>query len=94
MERRILQQPALEGTITETDGLLMLYGDGIAPGKSPLDADLVDLVPTLLYGIGLPSARDFDGVVLTEAFDRGFLVRQPLTFIPSYETFSVPTQRR
>ena len=93
-ERRILQQPALKGTIQGTDGLLMLYGDGIAPGKSPLDADLVDLVPTLLYGIGLPSARDFDGVVLTEAFDRGFLVRQPLTFIPSYETFSVPTQRR
>jgi len=43
-------------------------------------------VPTLLYALGLPSARDFDGRVLTEAFTPAFLARRPLTFVPSYET--------
>jgi hypothetical protein len=43
-------------------------------------------MPTALYAMGLPIARDLDGRVLTGAFASGFLARQPLTFIPSYET--------
>lgn len=89
LRRRVLRKPALEGyTDRGTDGLLMFLGGGIAPGVSLRSAELVDLVPTLLYGIGLPSARDFDGIVLTDIFDRAFLARQPLTFVPSYETFA------
>jgi arylsulfatase A-like enzyme len=49
-------------------------------------ADLVDVVPTLVYGLGLPIARDLDGQVLTAAFRRSFLAGHPLTFLPSYET--------
>jgi hypothetical protein len=89
LKRRALRQPAVEGFMDSgTGGLLMLLGEGIAPGVVLRSAELVDIVPTLLYGIGLPSARDLDGIVLTDIFDRGFLARQPLTFIPSYETFA------
>ena len=88
LRRRVLRQPALEGSLSSgSPGLLMLLGDGIAPEVSLRSAHLVDLVPTLLYGMGLPSARDFDGVVLTAAFDRAYLARQPLTLVPSYEAF-------
>ena len=68
------------------DGVLLLYGAGVQPGTLLTDAELVDVVPTLIYGAGLPIARDLDGRVLTAAFDRAYLARHPLTFLPSYET--------
>jgi len=68
------------------DGVLLLYGTGIAEGALLTDVDLVDVVPTLAYGLGLPIARDLDGKILTTAFERGFLANHPLTFVPSYET--------
>jgi hypothetical protein len=67
------------------DGALLLYGAGVRPGALLTGARLVDLAPTLLYGLGFPVARDLDGQVLTDAFDKGFLARNPVTFFPSYE---------
>jgi hypothetical protein len=67
------------------DGVLLLVGAGIQPGRLLADAELADVAPTLLYALGLPSARDFDGRVLTEAFTPEFLARHPLAFVPSYE---------
>lgn len=89
--RRLFRRPALEGfTHRGPDGVLLFLGEGFQPGAMRRSADLVDLVPTLLYGLGFPIARDLDGAVLTDAFDTGFLARQPLTFVPSYETFARP----
>ena len=67
------------------DGALLLYGEGIRPGALLTGARLVDVAPTLLYALGFPVARDLDGQALTAAFDKGFLARNPLTFLPSYE---------
>jgi hypothetical protein len=67
------------------DGVLLLYGAGIRPRALLTGARLVDLVPTLMYALGHPVARDLDGQVLTAAFDESFLARHPLTFLPSYE---------
>lgn len=67
------------------DGILLLAGRGLEP-HTLLNAQLVDVLPTVLYSIGLPIARDLDGRVLTSAFTSGFLAHQPLTFVPSYET--------
>jgi hypothetical protein len=68
------------------DGMLLLSGPGIRAGERISQVELVDILPTLLYSLDLPIARDLDGRVLTAAFDASFLARQPLTFIPSYET--------
>lgn len=67
------------------DGAILLYGEGVRPGELLTGARIVDLAPTLLYGLGFPVARDLDGQVLTAAFDKGFLARNPVTFFPSYE---------
>jgi Type I phosphodiesterase / nucleotide pyrophosphatase len=67
------------------DGVLMLYGEGIQPGALLTGARLVDLVPTLMYALHLPVARDLDGEVLTPAFTKSFLAAHPLTFLPTYE---------
>lgn len=91
VEKRLRRRPLLEGSFDNSaDGVLMLLGEGIAGDNALRSSQLIDLMPTLLYGMGFPIARDFDGIVLTDAFDRGFLARQPLTFVPSYEALEVP----
>ena len=67
---------------------LMFLGEGIQPAAMFRPAELVDLAPTLLYGLGFPIARDLDGAILTPTFETGFLARQPLTFLPSYEALA------
>ena len=90
--RRLSPQASFGSLIDESpDGVLMILGEGIQAGQMP-SAQLVDFAPTLLYALGAPLARDLDGAVLTEAFTSAFLARQPLTFIPSYETLSGGTE--
>ena len=89
-QRVLLRQSSVEGHLDlGSDGVLMLLGEGIQSG-SLRPAELVDLVPTLLYGLGFPIARDLDGAVLTTAFETSFLARRPLTFLPSYEVLAKP----
>jgi hypothetical protein len=79
----------VEGTARGApDGLLLLAGEGIKAGEQLDRASLVDVMPTLLYAMGLPLARDLDGEVLTGAFESSFLARRPLTFVPSYDTLA------
>ncbi len=85
----LLRESAVEGYLDQaSDGVLMFLGEGIETDTMFRPADLVDLVPTLLYGLGFPIARDLDGAVLTSAFETGFLARQSLTFLPSYEALA------
>lgn len=82
--RVLLRRPAKSGA-AGGDGVMMLLGQGIRAGGR-VRAELVDPVPTLLYGLGFPVARDLDGAVLTDVFDTSFLAQRPLTFVPSYES--------
>ena len=82
--------PAVSGRFDNApDGVLMLLGESLRSGTFLDDADVVDVAPTLLYGLGLPIASDLDGRVLTRSFGGTFLNRTPLTFVPSF-----PRQRR
>lgn len=68
------------------DGLFLVLGNGLKSGTFLEGASLVDIMPTLLYALRLPISRDLDGRVLTGAFEASYLARNPLTFVPSYET--------
>ncbi len=68
------------------DGLFMVLGEGFRAGEFLEGVELVDIMPTLLYSLDFPIARDLDGRVLTEAFEGNYLARHPLTVVPSYET--------
>ena len=68
------------------DGLFLLLGDGLRQGEFLEGVQLVDVMPTLLYYLRVPIARDLEGRVLTGAFSTGFLAANPLTVVPSYET--------
>ena len=48
-------------------------------------ASVVDVVPTVLYFLGLPIGRDMDGYARTDLFQRTFTDERPITFIPTYD---------
>ena len=66
------------------DGVLMLLGENLNSGTFLDRAQLIDVAPTLLYGLGLPLPSSLDGKVLTKSFGGTFLNRTPLTFVSSY----------
>ena len=92
-QRWLNRQPATRGDLDDgADGILVFLGEGIQKADNIRTANLVDLPPTLLYGLGFPVARDLDGSVLIEIFSPSSMARQPLTFVPSYEAFSASPQ--
>jgi Type I phosphodiesterase / nucleotide pyrophosphatase len=83
---RVIGDPDINGTHEGApDGFLIAYGGMIAPGRASSRASVVDLVPTVLYFLGLPVGRDMDGYARTDLFERGFTDERPIAFIPSYE---------
>ena len=84
-----MRRKPLEGDFRGSpDGALFLLGEGIRTGNYLETVDALDVTPTLLHGLRLPIAQDLDGGVLTAAFEGSFLARNPLTFVPSYETLA------
>jgi hypothetical protein len=81
---RVLGDPRFSGTHERApDGFLLAYGETVAPARQSRGA-VVDVAPTLLYYLGLPVARDMDGVVQADLFTRAFNEQRTITFIPTY----------
>jgi hypothetical protein len=82
---RVLGQPDVSGTHEHApDGFLLAYGGPVRTGRAHLGS-IVDVAPTVLYFLGLPVARDMDGVARPDVFKPGFTASRPIAFIPSYE---------
>lgn len=89
LQRWLKRHPATRGDLDDgAPGILMFLGDGIQKTDSIRTAQLVDISPTLLYGLGFPVARDLDGSVLVEIFSPAAMAGKPLSFVPSYESFA------
>ncbi|MEE2775769.1 MAG: alkaline phosphatase family protein [Acidobacteriota bacterium] len=69
----------------KSDGVVMLLGEHLRSGSFLGRSAPIDVAPTILYGLGLPIARDIDGSVLSNAFGTGYLTENPVTFVPSYD---------
>jgi predicted AlkP superfamily phosphohydrolase/phosphomutase len=83
---RVIGDPEVSGTHEAApDGFLMAYGESVARSRLPGRASVVDVVPTLLYFLGLPIGRDMDGNARPDLFQAAFTVERPITFIPTYE---------
>jgi hypothetical protein len=82
---RIVGDPAATGTHENApDGFLLAYGAHVEPGRRTRGS-VVDVAPTVLYYLGVPVARDVDGVARTDTFTAAFTDKRPITFVPSYE---------
>jgi len=68
------------------DGILILSGGDYRKGVQITDANIYDVTPTLLYQLGLPVADDFDGKVLSFAFNDEYRKSHPVLHIKSWES--------
>lgn len=83
---RVIGDPAISGTHeTAPDGFLMAYGGAVARGRQEARASVVDVVPTILYYLGLPIGRDMDGYARTDLFQPSFTGDRPIAHIPTYD---------
>jgi predicted AlkP superfamily phosphohydrolase/phosphomutase len=83
---RVIGDPEISGTHEAApDGFLMAYGASVARGRQQARASIVDVVPTILYFLGLPLGRDMDGYARTDLFQPAFTEERPITFIPTYD---------
>jgi predicted AlkP superfamily phosphohydrolase/phosphomutase len=83
---RIIGDPDVSGTHDAApDGFLMAYGASVARGRQMARASVVDVVPTILYFLGLPLGRDMDGFARTDLFQQSFTAERPIAFIPTYD---------
>jgi len=82
---RAFGDPDLSGTHERApDGFMLAYGANVQAGRLARGS-IVDVVPTVLYVLGLPVGRDLDGVPRTDMFSDTFTAARPITFIPTYE---------
>ena len=68
------------------NGIIIMYGNHIRKGFKLTEASVLDVTPTILYLMGLPVAKDMDGVVLKEAIESEHLKEHPVRWINSYES--------
>jgi predicted AlkP superfamily phosphohydrolase/phosphomutase len=90
VSKRLLEQvigdPEVSGSHDAApDGFLMAYGASVVRAKQLRRASIVDVLPTILYFLGLPVARDMDGYARPDLFVPSFTEERPITFIPSYD---------
>jgi hypothetical protein len=67
-------------------GVFIMWGKHIREGAKVADASVLDILPTMLYLIGMPVGKDMDGSVIKEVMKRDFLSAAPIQEIETYET--------
>jgi predicted AlkP superfamily phosphohydrolase/phosphomutase len=67
-----------------TDGIFLAAGPHIDTDSRLEEMHVLDLTPTILYAMGLPTARDFDGHARIELFSSAFRSQNPARSIASW----------
>ncbi|VVB84521.1 Type I phosphodiesterase / nucleotide pyrophosphatase [uncultured archaeon] len=68
------------------DGIIFVKGNGIRSAHSIENASIIDLMPTILYVLGIPIPSDMDGKLLEEIFDEKYIKSHPPKHIESSNT--------
>ena len=71
------------GRLHEGTGALAGTGPGLRSGARA-DGTVLDVAPTILHALGVPSARDLDGRVVSALFDPEFLEKYPVREVETY----------
>ncbi|MGB7296865.1 MAG: hypothetical protein WBC70_14865 [Candidatus Aminicenantales bacterium] len=87
---RMLGDPEVSAYHEEApEGVVFFYGRSIRKAKNTETIRIVDIVPTLLYYLGLPVGRDMDGFVRSSLFSDDFRAMNPIIYISSYDDFEI-----
>ncbi|MBN1354968.1 alkaline phosphatase family protein [bacterium] len=68
------------------DGIIAAIGPSLKSGYRLTGASVLDITPTVLFAMGLPLARDFDGSCLVDAFTESFRSNHPVRWIETHGT--------
>ncbi len=90
---RLVDDAGLAAEADRSDGFMLAYGRKVATGRKTVGA-IVDVLPTVLYYLGLPVARDMDGFARTDLFVASLTAERPVSFIRSYQVGRDVTPRR
>jgi len=67
------------------NGVFIISGPGIKSNvRSSKPINLTDILPTMLYTIGLPIAKDMDGQPFLDAFEEEYLAKNKIQYIKTY----------
>jgi hypothetical protein len=67
-------------------GILIMGGKNVQPGVKITGSSVLDILPTVLYLIGMPVAEDMDGKVIKDALKPNFLSTARIQQTTTYET--------
>lgn len=67
-----------------TPGILVMAGRHVRAGVTLERAHILDLLPTVLYLLGMPLSRELEGRVLAEALDPALSQHRPARWVPCY----------
>ncbi|HEV8375687.1 MAG TPA: alkaline phosphatase family protein [Candidatus Polarisedimenticolia bacterium] len=66
------------------EGILALYGRGVAKGRTIGDAKLLDILPTMFALLEEPLSRELPGKILAEAFEMSATQRVRVRYVDAY----------
>jgi predicted AlkP superfamily phosphohydrolase/phosphomutase len=81
----VVKRPSPIGT-HHPDGIFMACGKGVSEAGMVARRKIVDVAPTLLHSLGLPTPSDFEGKVAESFFGESWLAQNPVKI-------GLPTQR-
>ncbi len=67
-DARVRHDPRMRCGVHHKDGVLYAYGHGIKQGFTGPNAEIYDVVPTVLHCMGLPIVDEFDGSIIEKLF--------------------------
>jgi len=70
----------------DEQGVLIMRGPGVRLGHQVEGATILDVTPSVLALRGAPVGRDMDGQVILGAIEPGFLEKNPVSYVESYDT--------
>ena len=86
MGERLAQKDVRLSGSHRKDGMVILSGKSIQSGKKVSPNNVLDVLPTALYLLGLPVAKDMEGSVIIQAIRPEILTARPVESIDTYET--------
>lgn len=82
-----LKEEKVSGYYDEApEGIFFMFSESTYPGRT-INISVLDLAPTVYYYLGLPVEKEADGQLLSQAFKKEFITRNPIYFIYSYDSF-------
>ena len=66
------------------EGIYLMWGNHIRQGIDGRAKNIADIAPTILYLLGLPQSRGFDGTLMTNIIEPETLGKRPIRFVGDY----------